>query len=251
MNGRKIMSRWTKLVAVITLVLAATVARTAPDTAEVKKETPRTSKQTRDRLAKPVDIVAIDANTSLKDALGFASEKFDVTIHMDIDAFKSDLQIMEPENQPVGLAKMDNVRLENWLRMILHQGQADFFVQGDGIIRVVPRNTLVDHILGQKVTANFEKKPVSEALKQVSEQTGLSIVLDERRAGDKAKTVVSADLQNVSLDAALLLLSDLAELKTVTVDRAVYVTTRENAREIRAELERKRAEKDGVAPPMP
>lgn len=237
------MSRWTNLVAALLLIVAATMARTAPDAAEAKdKDTPRTWKQTRDRLAKAVNVIPIDANTPLKDALGFASDKFGVAILMDTELFKNDLQIMEPETQPVKLDPMNGVRFETWLRLILQQGQADFFVQPDGIIRVVPKNTVVEHMLAQKVTANLDKKPLGEALKQLSEQTGLTIVLDERRAGDKVKTVVSADLRNVSLDAALLLLADLAELETVTVDRAVYVTTSENAKKIRAELERKRAE---------
>lgn len=231
------MSRWTKLVAVMFLVVAATVARTAPDAAEVKdKETPRTWRQTHERLAKPVTVVAIEANTPLKEALAYVSEKFGVNIVIDREAFKGEAP--EPENLPVKLDRMTDVRLENWLTPLLQQVQGDFFVQPDGIIRVVTKGTVIDHMLAQRVTARFDKKPLDEALRQLSEDTGVTIVLDGRRAGDKAKTAVTADLRHLTLQAALTILADLAELKTVAVDRAIYVTTADNAKEFRGEADR-------------
>src|SRR5207302_3504080 len=47
------------------------------------------------------------------------------------------------------------------------------------------------YLLGLRVTAQFDKRPLDEALEELSHQTGATIVLDSR-LGDKTKTPVTA-----------------------------------------------------------
>jgi len=78
------------------------------------------------------------------------------------------------------------------------------------------------------VIAEFDKRPLSEALKELADLANYSVILDVR-AADKAHLPVSATLINVPLDTAVRMLADMAELKPVLLNNAIYVTTEARA----------------------
>src|SRR5262249_32779573 len=85
-------------------------------------------------LHKPINLDAgIDANTPLKDALEFISEKADVPFIVDSKAFES-IGIQKVEEQPVSLPKMTGVRLKDVLRLLLGQIRGDVYT-GDFLLR--------------------------------------------------------------------------------------------------------------------
>jgi hypothetical protein len=94
--------------------------------------------------------------------------------------------------------------------------------------------------------AVFDKKPVNEALQEVLEGTGLKLVVDTARAGDKAKAPVTADLDNVPRETCLRVLADLADLKPVVLDNVVYLTTKENAKGLQEEQDKRDAARCGA-----
>jgi hypothetical protein len=80
------------------------------------------------------------------------------------------------------------------------------------------------YLLGLRVTAHFNKRPLDEALEELSHQTGATIVLDTR-LGDKTKTPVTATFKGtVSLEAAVRLLAEMADLETDLEDTTLFVT---------------------------
>jgi hypothetical protein len=88
------------------------------------------------------------------------------------------------------------------------------------------------------VHAAFDNRPLSEALRDLSDASGISVVVDLGRAGANSQTSVTATLKNVPLDTAARLLANQAELRTVLVDNVIYVTDQENADALQAEVER-------------
>jgi hypothetical protein len=90
------------------------------------------------------------------------------------------------------------------------------------------------------VHAEFDKKPLVEALDELASASGFNVVIDARMA-DQAKTPVSVRLLNTPLDTAVRLLADMAELKTFQTDNLLYVTSPENAGKLEA------AEREKVA----
>jgi hypothetical protein len=69
------------------------------------------------------------------------------------------------------------------------------------------------HLLEVMVEAQFNKRPLDEALDELSEQTGATIILDPR-VGDKARAPVSAIFRNsATLEAAVGLLAEMADLQ--------------------------------------
>lgn len=216
-------------------------------------EKPKESKaaQVRNKLLQPVSIPEIEGHTPAKEALDFLSEKFEITYLIDTEAFKTDLMIHEPQHQPVKLPKMEQVRLHTILRMALGQLQADYYVAADGVVHIVPQPTVVRHQLKQAVQVKFDKRPLQEALQELQELSGFNIVLDVRRAADNARAPVSVQLNGVTLESAVIILADLAELKPILIDNVYYITTAANAAEMQKEQDRKRGlVEGGVIPPQ-
>jgi hypothetical protein len=87
------------------------------------------------------------------------------------------------------------------------------------------------------IQAEFEKRPLEEALKELASSAQVNIVVSAG-AAEKAKLPVTASLLNVPVDTAVRILADMADLKPVLIDRVLYVTTRENAARLQEELDR-------------
>ena len=77
--------------------------------------------------------------------------------------------------------------------------------------------------------ASFVERPLDEALQELSELSGISIVLDPR-VGAKGKTPITARFPSqTNVAQATRVLADMADLKAVMVDTTMYVTSRSNA----------------------
>jgi len=75
----------------------------------------------------------------------------------------------------------------------------------------------------------FDKRPLNEAILEVLKPTGMKLMVDTARTGEKSKTPVSATLDGTTVEAAVRLLADMADLRPVVYDNVVYLTTKENA----------------------
>jgi hypothetical protein len=72
------------------------------------------------------------------------------------------------------------------------------------------------------------------------------------RPGDTAETAVTATFKNdVSLETAVPLLADMANLKAVVMDNALYVTTKANAKMLETEQEKKQPRANKSHPEKP
>lgn len=97
-------------------------------------------------------------------------------------------------------------------------------------------------VLQRKVSAAFVERPLRDALRELSDLTGASVIMDAR-AIDKLKTPVTATFHNdTSLGAALQMLAAMADLKLLVLENGLYVTTPQNAKIIRQELAEMRAD---------
>jgi len=227
-------------------------------------------------LHKPINLDnGIDANTPLKDALEFISEKADVPFIVDSRAFET-IGIQKVEEQPVSLPKMTGVRLKDVLRLLLQQMRGDVYT-GDFLVRsgyveiTTTYHSLVETLgcepnelaaaedppgmagppeapakapvglprILKIVHVHCDRQPLKDTLQELSEMSGVSIVIDPR-VGDKAKTAVSITLANAMVDSAVELLVDMADLQAVQKDAIFYVTTKENANRLENQRRPKR-----------
>lgn len=107
--------------------------------------------------------------------------------------------------------------------------------------------------LARPRNAAFDNKPMAEAIQTLLEGSGLKLVVDQYRAGDKAKTPTTLKLDNVPLETLLRLVADQADLMPVVMDNVIYLTTKENGRPLQEDVDRRRRERlqFPFAPPQP
>jgi hypothetical protein len=232
------------LVAALSLPLAVSAAHAT--------DTPR-SQELRGHLAAPVKFPGFDdPNTTLTEALDALAKRYDLNFDLNEHALKEaglkdvhKFEIASPNPVP----EM-NARLETVLKKVLGRVSPRVtFVIRDDHIEVTTREAIrrefypgrTEEVLPPLVYTTFEGKPLAEALKELSQGSGLTVLLDGR-AAKEARTPVTADLMNVPLDTAVRLLADMAGLKVVPVDAVLYVTTAENACALREEQEKSRLE---------
>jgi hypothetical protein len=186
----------------------------------------------RESMSKPVDIdKAIEA--PLKDVLEFISDRFNLTLIVNDVAFKS----LEPPLENVGethvkLPKMPHVNLYTVLRLVLSGIKGTYIVR-EGFVEILTPEA-VRELIKTPVHVTAKQQTLADVLEDLSEQTGANIVLD-LRAEEKAQTLVTATLQDISLQNAVNVLSNMADLKSVVFDNVILVTTAENAEEMRRE----------------
>jgi RNA polymerase sigma factor (sigma-70 family) len=183
---------------------------------------------------------------TLKEILGllfdqFANQGKEVVILVDVEAFKEEdpdaPNIYETQVQfPPYPRKMS---LATCLRLALAKvptRNATFVVYPSHIEITTFKRASVDYKLKQRVLATFVNKKLSQALRELSEMTGTTIVIDNR-VGDKEDRLVTATfLNDVDFAAAFRALTEMAELKFVVLKGGiVYVTTPAHAETLRKE----------------
>ncbi len=206
------------------------------------------------RLAQRIDFPGIDdPETKLDDALALLTKQSGLTFDVNETAFRNDM-IEKPLEQKVGtISKMKNVIVERVLRKLLARSPAPsgatFMVRREAVeittgfaqvAEVWSDSKNPDEVDRTKrlpqlplVNADFDRRPLSEALKELARQSGINIVVDVRVA-EKARVPVTVRLLNTPIDTAVRLLADMADLKPFLVDNLLYVTTPENAAHLEA-----------------
>jgi hypothetical protein len=193
-----------------------------------------------------------DPKMTLGQALDKLAKLGDVDFEVNEKAFQGEnIQNVLSTEITVGnpIPTMKNVRFRTLLRKVLARVNSESgaaFLLRDDTIEITTAAARAAEIWGEYtgphlplVNANLDKIPLENALKELSEQTGFNLVLDNR-AAEKAKTTVSARLRNMPLDTALRLLTDMTDLRAVHVDNALYVTIKENAAALEARLEKEK-----------
>jgi hypothetical protein len=201
----------------------------------------KSARQLRERLSQPITLdKGVESNTSLNDALEFIADRFDVPIVLNRAAF-ADQAIRD---HPIGVQRMVGIKLSTVLRMIASQVDAVYLVHNDHVEithyqRASPLCWQTAREWAPTVDAEFASKPLSEVLQNLSDETGISIVVDGR-CNDQSQTAVTATLNSVPLDTAVEMLADMAGLMALRGDRLIYVTSVENA--VQAKQSRKAVE---------
>jgi len=186
------------------------------------------------------------AEMNLREFLALLTEKYaaqgkDLPFLVEIESFKktdgkfdiNEVRVRIP-NSPRRMPAIEA------LRIALSQSEkpASFLIRRGAVVIVPKIDASAKELLKQTVVANFDGKPLNEALDELSALTGASIVLDGR-LGDKVKKPITATLKNdVSLGAALRMLTDTADLKVVVLDSGIYVTSPAAAQAMLKELEK-------------
>jgi hypothetical protein len=238
------------------LLLVAVVGALSPSAARAAEsptaEQARRAAEVRKKLAATINFSGFDdPETKLDEALQHLTKLYDVTFEINDQAFRDEM-IDSVADKALGKAipKMNNVTVETVLRRLLARipstSGATFIVRG-GVVEITTRRYASPSRWGTgleeggvtipapETSIAFEKRELKDALQEIADATGVNIVLDAR-GGDKGKTSVSATMRGVGVDTAVQLLANMADLTVIPVDNVLYVTTKENARALRADI---------------
>jgi hypothetical protein len=129
----------------------------------------------------------------------------------------------------IRLPRLKGVSRDKVLRMVLDRvptQNATYLVRNGHIVITTYDAATAER---QTVLAVFNKRPLEEALQDLAEQTGVSVVLDARAAAKGRSPVTATFRPGTSLLNAVRLLADMTDLQAVVADNVVYVTLRSNA----------------------
>jgi hypothetical protein len=201
-------------------------------TAAAQKVVPTPAELNRQKLNEPMPFVVWQNNLTLEVVLHQLEQNHGFPrIMINHNAFKEenpDVVLDGIGDTPIKMPNVQGISKARVLRLILDQiptNNGAFLVRPDCIEILTNERSLPE---SQFIEGTFQDIPLVEVLADLSERSGLSILIDAR-AGEKAKSRVNARFQQeTNLATAVRLLADMADLKLVIVDRVLYVTLPSN-----------------------
>jgi hypothetical protein len=186
------------------------------------------------RLREPIDMKPLQQEMTLKEALGIFYQQFqdkgaELPILIDQQAFK----VANPEAPDVYETAVrfppfpKRFTLAQALRLALTQvptANATFWVRDDFIEITTHEALSFDRLKAQLVHGQFTRQPAHSVITELSDQSGVTVVLDGR-AEEKLNFPVTLTLRNnVSVHDALRTVADMCGLRLVELPTSFYVT---------------------------
>jgi len=216
-----------KEVAVLAAFVLVPVALLAAPAAEDKAK----SESPAEKICKALDQkIDIEVAGSITNAIELFKEKAKVNVVVDQNFL---LQNGIDVNNLQVTAKLDGAKARSALRAILSPNHLGYAVIGDSII-VTTEDMALHRQLKQKVNLDLNKVELEKALKDLSKETAVQVLIDKKIAKDAA-TQVSLQVEDVPLDTAVRLLCEQAGVKPVRMGNVLYITSPANAKELRTE----------------
>jgi hypothetical protein len=216
------------LPAVLTLAAFLPAAPAGPSD---KDQPPSPVDKVRKALDQPVT-VRIDKQP-LTTAVDMLREKGKINVVLDGWSIQQQLG-WQPEAPPTPVdVDLKDVKLKGALRTVLEPYGLSYAVVGDTVV-VTTEATALARQMHQRVNVDLDGVEFAEALRQLSRETATNLLLDSR-VGDKAKAKVTLHLEDVPLESAVRLLSEMAGLKPVRIGNVLFVTDKKTAAELRAD----------------
>jgi hypothetical protein len=212
------------VLAAFVLVPGALLAAPAAED-KAKSETPA------EKICKALDQkIDFDVAGSITTAIEQFKEKAKVNVVVDQNFL---LQNGIDVNNLQVTAKLDGAKARSALRAILSPNHLGYAVIGDSII-VTTEDMALHRQFKQKVNLDLNKVELEKALKDLSKETAVQVLVDKKIAKDAA-TQISLQLEDIPLDTAVRLLCEQAGVKPVRMGNVLYITSPANAKELRTE----------------
>jgi hypothetical protein len=188
-------------------------------------------------IDKPID------NLPLRDVLDALSEQYHVTFVINDKAFNL-IGKKTVQDEQVRLQRMPNVTLDAILRNVLPQVNGAVMVRQNHLEVTSLDDAILESRNGLQISFPQEMQPLvnvvceerllDKVLADLSRQTGRNVILDSR-VKDRDRLAVTVSLLNTPLETATRIIGEMLNLKTVSIDNVLFVTTREYAAELLAD----------------
>ena len=137
-----------------------------------------------------------------------------------------------PDQPPTPVdVDLKDMKVRTALRAILAQYGLSYAPIGDTVV-VTTEDVAMVRQMRQRVNVDLIKVELARALRQLAHDTATNVIVDARAEKD-AQAQVTMQLEDVPLETAVRLLSEMAGLKPVRVGNVLFVTKKEIANELR------------------
>lgn len=217
---------WSMAVLAVAVLLSPARAAWAPDVSNPKTETP--AEKLRKALDQVRDLEIVDQPLPL--AINQLREQTKINFVLDRTSLMT--MGMDPDQSPVNV-KLKSVKLRSGLRTMLSQYHLTCAIVGDTVL-ITTEDMAMYRQLKQRVSLDLDNVALGNALKDLARETATNLLVD-MKVQKESQVAVTLTLDDVPLDTAVRLLSELAGLKPVRVGNVLYVTSKANANELRSD----------------
>src|SRR5260370_34642295 len=216
--------RCKELAAVALLALVPAALNAAP-AAEDKAKSESAAEKVRKALDQKIDL---DVAGSVVAAVEQFKEKAKVNVVVDATFLAQNG--IDVNNAQVTV-KQEGVKARSALGSILGQHHLGYAVLGDtGILTT--EDMAMHRQFKQKVNLDLDKEELEKALKDLSKETAVQVLIDKKIAKEAA-TLVTLQLEDIPFETAIRLLCEQAAVKPVRMGNVLYITSPANAKELR------------------
>jgi hypothetical protein len=201
---------------------------TPADAADKDKETSPAAK-VKKQLDQPIALEITDQ--SLNAALNQIRDQ--TKINFVVDRFTIQQMGMDPEQMIVSV-KLKDVKARSALRSVLAPYSLGYAIIGDTVL-ISTDDMAILRQMRQRINIDLEKVDLATAVKKLSKDTAVNLMLDTAAASKEAKTEVTLQMEDVPLETAVRLMAEMSGLKPVKVGNVLFITTKQKANEMRAE----------------
>ena len=184
---------------------------------------------------------------SLEEWLAAFEEKSGLTSIIDLEAFRSinaAMKMKELNEQQLTLPRMANQSTGTLLDTLLdglrvnEQPVAATYLIRRGTLVIVPKDYIAN--ASSTIHVSLETKgadmSIVDALEELSQDTGISIIVDPRALAMAREVRTNTSFRNVTLINAVRLLANMADLTVINIDGALYVSTPDNCKKMEEEM---------------
>jgi hypothetical protein len=216
------------------LSLAAVVAFVATALAAPLPEKPP-APSTSDKIRKELDrIISVElTEQNLESGLNLLREQ--TKLNLVLDRFTLAQSGVDASEFNISNVTFRDTKARDALQAVLTPYNLHWVIVGDTVL-VTTEEMAVYRQLKQRVKLDLDQVEFAVAVKRLARDTGVSMVLDPRAVKD-AQTKVTLQAEDLPLESAIRILSELAGLKPVRMGNALFITTRASAAELRSEPE--------------
>jgi hypothetical protein len=153
-------------------------------------------------------------------------------INFVLDKFTLQQMGIDPEMLPVS-AKLKDVKLRSALRTVFGPYNLSFAIIGDTVL-ITTDEMAIYRQMRQRVNVDLEGVEFATGVKQLARETATNLVIDPRVAKE-AQGKITLQIEDVPLDTAVRLMSEMVGLKPVKVGNTLFICSKTTARDLREE----------------